>query len=429
MPKPTIIVTKMGSICYTAEYTKNHRNKKKAVKGEQGTTEAVVHHLLSLDLNVIYFGQWRGDLPSGLIYVPSNIVGHKDTTTAEQQKTNFLMDIWAMDAVLAELGGAKPVAFVAIAGYASNIATVDNEWCITCQACAVRYTGPSINIMKHYNLPRITICNDTRNYPNEGEVASEGWEMLRSVALLSQRERYWIKPLQYERWFVDEKYAAAEHWRLFDERAGSTTTKKTVDCQIVGHAHMKDGKKLKGYDEAWQSILAGRLPERLRVYGLGWEHFSMYDAGSDENIFPGIADMKEVFARSKCTIITMTGGELYTNKARFALSQNCLPLFYGRGEDYTMDPLGKYVDLDSGWRITDPGDLKKKVDLICKNELARQRMIDKLWDLTSPDYSMLDECIHDLVCGAPFDMDWWREKYGGYYKTRRSDKKYSLKRI
>ncbi len=427
--KPTVIVTKMGSICYTAEFNKT-RNKKQKVKGEQGTTEAVVRHLLSLDLNVIYFGQWRGKLPSGLTYVPSNIVGHNDSTTAEQQNANFMYDIWAMDAVLNET---KPIAFIAIAGYSSNIATVDNEFCISCQACAVRYTGPSINIMRYYRLPRITICNDIRNYPNEGEIATEGWEALRSVALLSQREKYWIKPLQYEKWFVDEKYAAAEHWRLFDERA---YPEKTVDCQIVAHAHMKDGKKLKGYDEVWRTILNSPLPDRFRIYGLGWEYFGPYKTMS--SIFPGIADMKEVFARSKCTVITMTGGELYTNKARFALSQNCLPLFYGNGGAYTMDPLGKYEPLEGALRVYQPGDLRNVVDMFCNNEEKRQRYIDRLWEQTKPDYSMLDDCIFDIAAGKHRSgtMDGfgtytteWRKKYGGYYKNRRSDKEYSLKRI
>jgi len=416
--KPTVIITKMGSICYTSEFNKTRRNRKQLTKGEQGTTEAVVHHLLSRDdINVLYFGQWRGDLPDGLAYIQSDIVGHNADTTVERQQEGFANDIAGINWLLKINNWSKPVAFVAIAGYASNIATVDNEWCITCQACAVRFTGPSINVMRHYNLPRITICSDTRNYPNEGEIATEGWEALRSVALLSQRERYWIKSLQYDHWYVDEKYAAAEHWRLFDTKLPYDKTEKTVKCQIVAHAHMKDGKKLRGYDEAWRRILGGDWPEDLKVYGLGWKHFSMYNEGEFfGDLFPGIADMKEVFRRSKCTVITITGGELYTNKARFALSQNCLPLFYGRGEPFTMDPLGKYVDINSKWRVSKPGDLKKLVDHFDRNEDGRRFWIDKLWAATNPDYSMLDECISDIIDGRDRNDSSWRDKYGGYYK-------------
>jgi len=57
--KPTVLITKIGSVCYTKEYTRTKRNLKNAARGEQGTTEAVVNHLLKRgDIRVVYFGKW-----------------------------------------------------------------------------------------------------------------------------------------------------------------------------------------------------------------------------------------------------------------------------------------------------------------------------------------------------------------------------------
>jgi len=410
--KSTIIISKMGSICYTSDYSEQHRNRKQQVKGDQGATIAVIQHLLTLDLNVIYFGRFYGELPEGLHYVQSHIEGLNCWSESSEQLRGFEKDIQELNELL---DGAKPIAFVAISGYASNMSVINNEWQITCQAAAIRYNAPNINVMKRYKLPRVTICNDTRNYPNEGEVATEGWGSLRSVALLSQREKEWIKNIQYERWHVSEKYAAAEHWRLFDNRQ---YPEKTVDCQVVNHAHIKCGKKLGAtYDEVWRQILNSDWPNDFKIYGLGWEHYSGYDP----KIMPGITDSKEVFARSRCTVVTTTGGGLYTNKIRFALSQNCLPLFYGRDPncEFTVDPLGKYIPLNDLMRISEPNDLMRTIDWCCTHEAGRQNEIDRLWKLTSPDYSMLDNCISDIVAGRDMTTDNWREDYGGYYRTRK----------
>ena len=115
-------------------------------------------------------------------------------------------------------------------------------------------------------------------------------------------------------------------------------------------------------------------------------------------------DPAGTFAKAKTTVVTITGGDLYTNKARFALAQDCLPLFYGSGGPHTMDPLGKYLRLTDRDRIIIPGDLADRVKFFCRNEYARRKMIDKLWRLTEPDWSMLDRAIDG-------------ERFGGYTRA------------
>lgn len=408
MKKPTILISKMGAVAYTTEYNKT-REARRSSAGEQGTTDAVVEHLLARgDLRVAYFGQWRGDAPRDMVYVQSDIKGLTDLTTSKEQKKR-----WAND--LERVVPLEPKAYVTIAGYASNFSTVDNPRFVTVQAAAVRYTAPLINVMQTCELPRIVIVNDTRNFPKEGEM-SHGWDWVRPRALLSQRAKEWTRVVSNKKWNIREVYSAAEHWRKFSRLS---KREKTSPVTVVGHAHMGDGKRLKGYDAVWRTILAPESDVKtlkrmgLRVYGKGWEHFSGWDSEYMGNLVTPAA-VDEILAKSKTCPVTITGGGLYTNKGRFCLAQRCLPLFYGNGGPYTYDPLGKYVPLDSDLRITRPGDLLRLVTYFNGHEKERQQLMNKLWRITMPDYSLLDECIDGMLSGQNTETEEWYQKFGGY---------------
>lgn len=408
--KPTILVSKMGMVTYTAE-EQAKRPAKKSSAGEQGTTLAVVDHLLKRgDLTVVFFGAWRGETPGGLIHVDPCVYGMDEYMTAKEQRTR-----WAEDVL--HVASYEPRLHVTVAGYASSRCHVGNDALATVQLCATRYTAPILNVIQTFKLPRIVILNDVRNVPQEGEM-SLGWDHVRPVAVLSQRDKNWSRVIMGKRYDIREVYAAAEHWRDF---VRLPVIEKTLPCTVIGHAHMqeKKGKRLKGYRHVWHDILApDEDVERLkfmgmRVYGAGWEHYDRYDPG----LMLGVVkphEVMETLARSKTCPCAITGGELYTNKPRFCLAQRCLPLFYGDGGPYTMDPLGKYQSLDSWLRIRKPGDLLKRVQYFDNNEKPRRDLIDALWKATMPDYSLLDECVDDLLAGRDTgDDDWW-EKFGGY---------------
>lgn len=408
MTKPTILISKMGAVACTTEYTKK-RHAALSSAGEQGTTDAVVAHLLARgDVRVAYFGQWRGDVPDGLTYVQSNIKGFNDLSTSKEQKERWRDD-------LEQIMPLEPKTYVTIAGYASTRCVVDNPAAAAVQACAVRYTAPVLNVLQSCKLPRIVVVNDIRNYPREGEM-SHGWDWARPRALLSQRTKEWSRVVLGVRWNVREVYSAAEHWRKFTRLL---TCEKTLPVVVVGHAHMLDGKRLKNYDAAWRTILA---PEKdvetlkrmgMRVYGKGWEHFSGYDPEYMMGVVtPG--KISEILTKSATCPATVTGGELYTNKGRFCLAQRCLPLFYGRGEPYTYDPLGVQLPLDFDYRISKPGDLLRLVTYFNENGVARDKIVDSLWRATEPDYSLLDECVDDVLKGRDTGTEEWHQKYGGY---------------
>jgi len=395
--KPTILLSKMGAVAYTAEASKK-RSKKAASAGEQGTTDAVVTHLLKRDdFNLVYFGQWRGDIPDGMTYISSDVVGMDEYCTSREQKERWANDIKAIEPY-------NPIAYVTIAGYAAGLSIVDNPRVTSVQLCATRYTGPILNILQYFKLPRIVIVNDIRNYPKEIEL-SLGWDWIRPQALLSQRTKKWSRKMYDVKWDINEVYAAAENWREFVQLPREQKTLSTI---VVGHAHMLDGKRLKGFDDIWRIILSDKIPD-LKVYGAGWEHFSKYDP---EYMVGLIApdEVKALMSKSKTCPVAITGGELYTNKSRFCLAQNCLPLFYGNGGPYTMDPLGKYLPLDSELRIVLPGDFKRLVEYFDTHEHECQKLIDKMWRDTEPDWSLLDDCIDDVLNGIELNY----EKYGGY---------------
>lgn len=406
--KPVVLISKMGAVAYTLEYNET-RHAKLSSAGEQGTTDAVVTHLLKRDdIQLVYFGQWRGDVPKGLIYVPSDVHCLDDLTTSREQKERWNND-------LEKIIPLKPKMYVTIAGYASGWSSINNQRFSSCQACAVRYTGPVLNILEACRLPRVVIVNDIRNYPKEGEM-SYGWDWVRPRALLSQRTKNWPRVIVGTRWNVREVYSAAENWRKFSRLP---VRDKTLPVTVVGHAHMRDGKQLKNYDKVWSRILAPEEDvktlkrEGMQVYGKGWEHFSGFDPEYMGQIVTP-AEISEILAESKTCPVTITGGELYTNKGRFCLAQRCLPLFYGRGEPYTYDPLGKYIPLDSWLRISKPGDLLRLVWYFHNNPRPCNDLIDSLWKATMPNYETLDECVTDLLAGRDYDTESWWNEYGGY---------------
>ena len=408
MKRPTILISKMGSVTYSAD-EQAKRTAKRSSAGEQGTTLAVVDHLLSRgDLTVVFFGTWRGDKPDGLVHVEPDVTGMTDYCTAREQKER-----WSND--LLKIVPLDPKLYVTIAGYASSRCDIGNVAIAAVQLCATRYTAPILNVIERCKLPRIVILNDTRNVPQEGEM-SLGWDHVRPVAMLSQRDKNWSRVIMGKRWDIREVYSAAEHWRDFTRLPHRD---KTAAVTVIGHAHMLDGKRLKGYDDVWQTILG---PEKdveilkqmgMRVYGKGWEHFSKHDSSYMLGLLkPHHAT--EILASSKTCPCAITGGELYTNKPRFCLAQTCLPLFYGDGGPYTMDPLGKYVILDSCSRIKKQGDLLRLVQYFDNNDVVRQNFIDSLWKATEPDYSLLDECIDGLLAGRDTGTSSWWATFGGY---------------
>jgi hypothetical protein len=194
---------------------------------------------------------------------------------------------------------------------------------------------------------------------------------------------------------------------------------KDRSCVIVAHAHIADGCKRIERDVAFAHILApqvdvGVLKKMgLQVYGNGWPCFCNYD---DTYMNPPIRpdEVMAVLARNKTCPAVAAGDGFYTGKLRTCLAQGCLPLFYGRGEPFTFDPLEKYLPLDYEHRVAMPGDLLRVVKWFDSHETERQALVDRLWSKSSPDWSLFDRCVNDVLSGRDMNTDTWWIDYGGY---------------
>ena len=402
--KRTVLISKVGGVFYTREQAA-----KNSAVGEQGETEGIINHLLQRDdIQLVYFGQWYGDVPDNLIHIEACLEDLNEMSTSKYQQ-----ECWKRD--IEKVEGLNPEVYVNIAGYASTMSWIGNPKSAGVQAAAVRYTSPVLNLLQHFKLPRIVINNDPRSYPREGEMGL-GWEYILPTALLSQRTLNWARILQGTKIYCREVYAGCENWcehiRLIREKVNSVS--------IVSHAHILDGCKFKARDAAWSKILSP--PEDItelksmgmKIYGKGWEHFS----GFDPELMTGVIrpnEVMEVLASAKVCPAVAAGNNFYTGKLRTCLAQGCLPLFYGRGEPFTFDPLGKYLPLNSEFRVNKPGDLLKRVKYFDTQSLTRDMLISDLWEASKPDWSMLDNCLNDILNGRDTKSDSWRQAYGGYW--------------
>jgi hypothetical protein len=404
--KPVVLITKVGSVFYTRELAA-----RASKVGEQGETEGIINHLLERDdIQVVYFGQWRGEIPEKMKYVESHLEDLGDLSTAKHQEKCWAIDTKAVQEY-------EPVIFVQVAGYAATLSWIGNPRVAGVQAAGVRYVSPLLNILQSLKLPRIVVNNDPRSYPREGEM-SMGWDYVLPRALLSQRTKEWSRIIHAKQYNVREVYAGAENWceHIRLERP------KTVPCTIVSHAHIKDGCKFKARDEAWANVLAPvedveELKDLgLRVYGKGWEHFSGYDSSYMlGSIRPN--EVMEILAEAKTCPAVAAGDGFYTGKLRTCLAQDCLPLFYGRGAPHTFDPLEKYVPFSSEFRIVEPGDLLRVVDYFNEHERDRQWWVNYLWERSKPDWSLFDDCVNDVLAGRDMNTESWWQKYGGYRRA------------
>ncbi len=401
--KPVVVVSKVGGVFYTrALASKNSK------VGEQGETEGIIKHLLERnDIQVVYFGQWRGDIPNKMIYVEAFIDGLDELSTAAYQK-----ECWAKDVKNLEIY--EPKFALQVAGYASCNCSIDNPVGAAIQAAGIRYCGPLLNILQALKLPRLMVNNDPRSYPRESEMVW-GWDYCRPRALLSQRTRNWTRRMRRLTFECREVYAGAENWCEHIQ----LSQHKTVPCTIVAHAHIKDGCRFAKRNQSWEVVLSPQEDvkalkhEGMRVYGKGWQHFSGYDP----ELMPGAIRPNEVMvelAKAKVCPAVAAGDNFYTGKLRTCLAQGCLPLFYGKGEPFTFDPLQKYIPFDSEARITRPGDLRRLVEFFDRDEMARQDLVNMLWDASAPDWTLFDKCINDALDGRDMKSEEWYQEYGGY---------------
>lgn len=391
--KKTILIAKGGSVYRTRALASTA-----PPTGEQGETEGLIRHLLIRDdINLVYFGKYRGEVPKGLTVVDSELVNVKSNfTLAKDQEIGFRIDIDAIEDF-------EPIAFIQTAGYSPTMSMIDNPRGATVQCAAINYTAPMLNIIEHFKLPRLVVNCDPRTYPRDQEM-SMGWPYCRPAALLDQCYKTISKVVGSKKYTVRSVHARPESWG-YHVRSSNTDEN---DCVIVAHAHIKDGCKQKMRGVSWHNVLDG---SDYKVYGKGWEHYEGYN----EDQFPGCIPPNEVYEKIRTHSFTpcvSAGHGFYTGKVYVAESQGCIPILYGDGSDpYTWDPLGLFIPLNSEIRIRKPGDLGR----IIRMQSGHLKEVRALWrERCRPHWNVLDNMINDLLSGLDIKSPEWFELYGGY---------------
>jgi hypothetical protein len=378
-----ILVSKYGGLFCTREAAA-----KNSSSGEQGETEGLIRHLTK-EHDVLYFGRYEGK-PLCQVVEP-NIKGFRETTTWEQQCEGFRQDIAAVEAF-------QPQAYVMSAGYSVTMSMIQNPNSTTVQAASIRYTAPILNLLTHFELPRIVVNNDPRTYPKDQEM-SLGWPYARPVALLDQGWGDVNCVVGGGRYIRRSVYAKAESWAHHLRRPNT----REFPAVCIAHAHIHDGCKQKDRVGPWHNVLDGN---DIWVYGKGWEGFGCNWQGCLDP-----AQVMDLLNRCDCCPC-VAQKQFYTGKVYVCEAQGCVPLLYGDGSDpYTWDPLQQFLPFDSPWRIRKPGDLARIVDM---TRAQYDDMIGWWGDMCQPDWTKLDDMLSELETTDWRTRKWW-ERWGGYW--------------
>ncbi len=383
----TILIAKGGSVYRTR--AAQHGN----ATGEQGETEGVIRHLLERnDINLVYFGAYRGEVPDGLTVIAPDIDRmNNQWALGSDQEDGFRND----NTTLAHL---NPCAFIQTAGYSPTFSMINNPNGATVQSAAIRYTAPMHNALNHFKIPRIVINNDPRTYPRDQEM-SKGWPHSKPAALLDQCDKNWNKIVGGTHYRCRSVHARCESWAYHEPSLVENSD--MFPAIVLAHAHFKTGIK-NGDQDAWDEVFP--LPDGTQVYGEGWEHYHKYSS----YIMPGKCKPENALVylsnRTCCPVVSHTPG-FYTGKPWVLMSRGCIPVLH-----HSYDP--KYILLgkDSPMRIRKSGDFLSIANGLhrCKSEADSWR---EFWKIRlQPNWTLLDRLVDTIVEEKPISF----ETFGGY---------------
>lgn len=397
-----LLVSKVGSVFHARDLGSN-------AKGEQGETEGLMRHLIEQGHEVIYFGRARGlERIHGVTYIESTRIGPGmylgQTYTYEDQCRAADID----EEQLRAIGAHEADAWIQVFGYSAP-SLMNNKTLATPQNAAILYIAPILMAQHRLRIPCIGVNNDPRTYLKSQEAANQ-WPDLLPIALLDQSEHEKQRIIGGVDVIQRARYAKCESWGYLE----SVENRRETLCTIVAHAHISDGCRKRARDDSWRNVLLGafeELPE-MRVYGKGWNHFSMYDEYPDR--FPGCIEggaVAETLAACEFSPCVAADHGFYTGKPYVLVASGVVPLMYGDGTDpFTWDPLSQLVPFDHPTRVVNPGDLARVVRTLDYDE-----QLTWFKSILKPDFSVLDTCLDELQQGRlTQDPDGWWNDYGGY---------------
>jgi len=385
----TLIVCKGGSVFYTRDLV--------IERGEQGETEGVIRRLIDRgDCNVVFYGQYRGEVIPGLTVVQSTIEGLDNWSLESEQREAYAKDH-------EELSKHDPIAMINVTGQAPTSSLGWNPMGAACLAFAIRYNAPMLQALHELQLPRIVLSNDPRSYPRDQEMT---WysDYCRPAAMLDQCEASFNKVVGGQEYAVHSKFANCQSWAYQYERENTNQ----YPAVIVAHAHFNTGIKM-GKPERWYELL-DNLPEGTEIFGEGWDSYD----GPQENL-PWCGKLKpaEVFKQFQMhvcgPVVPHTKGFL-TGKPYIMISQGCIPLFHPE-----YDEGCELLPKDHWCRMKTPAEFKEKAEILWKDVEFREQMRESVKLHLVPKWEIFDDMIDKLLVDPDkFQKDMYWDEFGGY---------------
>lgn len=393
MPKPTVVVIKSGSPCYVGGTG--------TARGD-ADTPAIIEHLVERgDLDVVFFGAFRGEIPGCRVMDPDlrgifdpRIVFASDADKIDERCKPYVDE-------LRELGVA---CYIDSTGPEVSWSWPKNDQGASLMISSARYGGPAKRLMHLVPSHRICVVTDPKCYPRDGEFARM-WPSLLPHAVLSQEQRVFDRRVSYVDYKIHTVRSGAEYWLTHRMEPIQNTGEWQV--VVAANTHVTDprvgghGKRPQESDRAllWEEVLSRCDSSNTRICGSGWDKTAAYerDPAMFVGILPTMQDVREFLSTGVCgPMITQRKGFASTKPRLYALSGS-VPRFAG---DYDCDAVLLPQDHPARWG-------HQSYDIVETLELILER--------TRPNFSLLDRVVDECVAGrCTWPDPAWLATFGGY---------------
>lgn len=364
--------------------------------GEFDTHGTILGLLDAFPDQVVYYGTVKGKPPAGLHVVTPNMSGIDYEASSDEIDERCRPS----EMRLREFG---VKVCVNLSGYTGTWSWPDNDNAARLTSTSVRSAAPQLRAMHNLNLPRIVVISDPKCYPKDGEMARM-WPSIRPIALLSQEQRSWKRCIQGVDFMQDAVHAKCEFWGVHGYIP--PVAQKTVVVATAANTHFTEARLPRGRDDMWWDVLGDWLPRDLRICGKGWESYSEQWPDKFVGVVPSFTDALEVIGHGLFgPVVTQVEGFTSTKIRLHALMGSC-PLPYDVSP-YRYDSACRYFAANSPSRIrNEPDRLARAI------ERCEQGEIDRILDITTPDFSVLTRCVSALLDGKKPYAGW---EFGGYW--------------
>lgn len=375
----------------TVLYADNH--KASPVAGNQDAL-GILRYLTDAGHDVAIYGQAQGFEDTGHTVFNIDTSGLNDHYAFH----DFKLFRERFAPAIEGLGNWKPDLCLNIVGACPTVSIDDNPWQVTCQMWAKRTVAPCLVACEELKLPRVCVVNDPRNYAKDHEMHYMPW--CRPCAILSQGVEVIPRMLRGKKQFVHVADASAENWWSYGMPLTNPFDRELkFETVVVAHTHMEDSRIARHRDTVWDQVISSYEGERLTLVGKGWEKTKHRD------LHGGLVkhdEVQHILRHAMQGPMIPIASRFNTGKLREYVVAGCLPRPV-ISASYTYDAREKYVPLDSPLRVKagEPW-----------NVLNNPQWVRDLQQATTPDFSLLEKCMAEVV-GADTLSESWLKEFGG----------------